>query len=85
MGGSLSKPNRIKDVYTKLVFFDNNKLKFDNGTTDVVITDADNFGEDTVAELQDTNITSPQNSALLKYDSSSQKWIDDNEIDCGGF
>jgi|TARA_B100000902_G_C27238207_1_gene878584 hypothetical protein len=85
MGGTLSKPNRIKDVYTKLVFFDDNKLKFDNGTTDVVITDADNFGEDTVAELQDTNITSPQNSALLKYDSSSQKWIDDNEIDCGGF
>lgn len=85
MGGTLSKPNRIKDVYTKLVFFDDNKLKFDNGTTDVVITDADNFGEDTVAELKDTNITSPQNSALLKYDSSSQKWIDDNEIDCGGF
>jgi|TARA_B100001094_G_C17892818_1_gene652564 hypothetical protein len=85
MGGTLSKPNKIKDVYTKLVFFDDNKLKFDNGTTDVVITDAENFGEDTVAELQDTNITSPQNSALLKYDSSSQKWIDDNEIDCGGF
>lgn len=85
MGGTLTSPNKIKDVYTKLVFFDDNKLKFDNGTTDVVITDAENFGEDTVAELQDTNITSPQNSALLKYDSSSQKWIDDNEIDCGGF
>ena len=79
------KPNRIKDVYTKLVFIDDNKLKFDNGTTDVVITSIDNFDEDTVAELQDTNITSPQNSALLKYDSSSQKWVDDTEIDCGGF
>jgi hypothetical protein len=85
MGGSLSKPNRIKDVYTKLVFFDNNQLKFDNGTTDVVITDADGFNQGTVAELTDTNITSPQNSALLKYDSSSQKWVDDTEIDCGGF
>lgn len=85
MGGTLSGPNRIKDVYTKLVFIDDNKLKFDNGTTDVVITSIDNFDEDTVAELQDTNITSPQNSALLKYDSSSQKWVDDTEIDCGGF
>ncbi len=85
MGGTLSGPNKIKDVYTKLVFIDDNKLKFDNGTTDVVITSIDNFDEDTVAELQDTNITSPQNSALLKYDSSSQKWIDDTEIDCGGF
>ena len=85
MGGTLSGPNRIKDVYTKLVFIDDNKLKFDNGTTDVVITSIDNFDEDTVAELQDTNITSPQNSALLKYDSSSQKWVDDIEIDCGGF
>lgn len=85
MGGTLSGPNKIKDVYTKLVFIDDNKLKFDNGTTDVVITSIDNFDEDTVAELQDTNITSPQNSALLKYDSSSQKWVDDTEIDCGGF
>ena len=85
MGGTLSGPNRIKDVYTKLVFIDDNKLKFDNGTTDVVITSIDNFDEDTVAELQDTNITSPQNSALLKYASSSQKWVDDTEIDCGGF
>tara|TARA_B100001939_G_scaffold118047_1_gene102446 strand:+ start:3479 stop:3736 length:258 start_codon:yes stop_codon:yes gene_type:complete len=85
MGGTLSGPNKIKDVYTKLVFIDDNKLKFDNGTTDVVITSIDNFDEDTVAELQDTNITSPQNSAFLKYDSSSQKWIDDTEIDCGGF
>ena len=44
MGGSLSKPNKIKDVYKKIVFFDDNKLKIDNGTADVIITDADNFG-----------------------------------------
>jgi hypothetical protein len=85
MGGSLTKPNKIKDIYTKLVFFDDNKFKIDNGSADVIITDADNFGEDTVSELTDTNITSPQNAALLKYDSSSQKWVDDTEIDCGGF
>tara|TARA_B100000424_G_scaffold160236_1_gene122722 strand:+ start:431 stop:685 length:255 start_codon:yes stop_codon:yes gene_type:complete len=43
MGGSLSKPNRIKDVYTKLVFYENNKFKTDNGTQNVTITEADNF------------------------------------------
>jgi len=49
MGGSLSKPNRIKDVYTKLVFYENNKFKTDNGTQDVNITSADNFSADIVA------------------------------------
>ena len=34
MGGSLTSPNKIKDVYKKLVFYDNNKLKIDNGTVD---------------------------------------------------
>lgn len=85
MGGSLTKPNRIKDIYTKLVFIDNNNLKFDNGTTDVVIANIDNLDEGTLVQLQDTNITSPQNSAFLKYDSSTEKWIDDTGIDCGGF
>jgi len=46
MGGSLTKPNRIKDVYTKLVFYDGNKLKYDNGSSDVIITEADNFSAD---------------------------------------
>jgi len=46
MGGSLTGPNKIKDVYKKIVFYDDNKLKLDNGTADVVITEADNFSSD---------------------------------------
>ena len=46
MGGSLTGPNKIKDAYKKLVFYDNNKLKIDNGTADVIITEADNFSSD---------------------------------------
>ena len=46
MGGSLTSPNKIKDVYKKIVFYDDNKLKVDNGTADVVITEADNFSSD---------------------------------------
>lgn len=49
MAGSLTSPNKIKDVYKKIVFYDNNKLKIDNGTADVVITQADNFSSDIVA------------------------------------
>ena len=49
MGGSLTGPNKIKDVYKKIVFYDDNKLKIDNGTADVVITEADNFSSDIVA------------------------------------
>lgn len=86
MGGTLTGPNRIKDVYTKLVFYDGNKLKYDNGSSDVVITEAENFSGDTnLSELDDTNLTSPQNHAILKYDSSSGKWIDDNNIYGGDF
>jgi hypothetical protein len=51
MGGSLTGPNKIKDVYKKIVFYDDNKLKVDNGTADVVITEADNFSADIVAGL----------------------------------
>ena len=38
MAGSLSGPNKVKDVYTKLVFYDDisGKFKRDNGTTDVI-------------------------------------------------
>ena len=49
MGGSLSGPNKIKDVYKKIVFYGDNKLKIDNGTADVIITEADNFSSDIVA------------------------------------
>ena len=83
--GSLTGPNKIKDVYTKLVFYDNNKLKYDNGSNDIEIVDADNFGEDTVSELSDTAITSPQDGAVLSYQASSGKWIDENVIDGGSY
>ena len=49
MGGSLTGPNKIKDVYKKIVFYDDNKLKIDNGTADVTITQADNFSSDIVS------------------------------------
>ena len=49
MGGTLTGPNKIKDVYKKLVFYDNNKLKTDNGSADVIITSADNFSSDIAA------------------------------------
>jgi|TARA_E500000081_G_scaffold107411_1_gene109156 phage baseplate assembly protein gpV len=58
MGGTLSKPNRIKDVYTKIVFYDGNKLKYDNGTTDVVINEVDNFSGDIVGGTGITTTTS---------------------------
>lgn len=39
MPGSLSYPNKVKDAYTKLVFWDDNaeKLYRDNGTKDVLV------------------------------------------------
>ena len=46
MGGTLTSPNKIKDVYTKLVFYENGTLKFDNGTSDVNITSATGFSTD---------------------------------------
>ena len=58
MGGTLSKPNRIKDVYTKIVFYDGNKLKYDNGTADVVINEVDNFSGDIVGGTGITTTTS---------------------------
>ena len=58
MGGTLSKPNQIKDVYTKLVFFDGNKLKYDNGTQDVIINEVDNFSGDIVGGAGITATTS---------------------------
>jgi hypothetical protein len=39
----------------------------------------------TLEELTDTNITSPVDGALLKYDTASSKWIDSNEISGGTF
>ena len=39
----------LKDAYKKLVFYENNKFKTDNGTQNVTITEADNFSSDIVA------------------------------------
>ena len=64
MGGSLTSPNKIKDVYKKIVFYDDNKFKVDNGSSDIVITSAENFSNDTEQTLvnktidADTNIIS---------------------------
>ena len=49
MGGSLTSPNKIKDVYKKLVFYEDNKFKTDNGTENVEIQSADNFSADIIA------------------------------------
>jgi hypothetical protein len=46
MGGTLTSPNKIKDVYTKLVFYENGTFKFDNGTSNVNITEATGFNSD---------------------------------------
>ena len=86
MGGTLTGPNKIKDVYKKLVFYDNGSFKLDDGSADVTITSASSFSGDTnLHELDDTNLTTPTNGALLRYDSGSSKWIDDNNIDGGAF
>ena len=49
MGGSLTSHNKIKDAYKKLVFYEDNKFKTDNGTENVEIQSADNFSADLVA------------------------------------
>jgi len=65
MGGSLTSPNKRKDVYKKLVFNENNQLKTDNGTANVVITiDADN---NTISNLEVDNLK----SGVLDTDLSS--------------
>ena len=42
-------------------------------------------GIDTLDEMSDTDLTSPTNGALLRYDDASSKWIDDNDINGGTF
>jgi len=62
MGGSLTSPNKIKDVYKKLVFYEDNKFKTDNGTANVVITTAENFASDTEATLTNKTIDADNNT-----------------------
>ena len=48
MAGSLSYPNKVKDVYTKLVFWDDSvsKLYRDNGTQNVLVSAGGHDGID---------------------------------------
>jgi len=86
MGGTLTGPNKIKDVYKKLVFYDSGSFKLDDGSSDVTITSASSFSGDTnLHELDDTNLTSPTDGAVLRYDSGTSRWIDDNNIDGGTY
>lgn len=62
MGGSLTSPNKIKDVYKKIVFYDDNKFKVDNGSSDVVITSAENFSSDTEQILVNKTIDADSNT-----------------------
>ena len=62
MGGSLTGPNKIKDVYKKIVFYDDNKFKVDNGSSDVVITSADNFSGDTEQTFINKTIDADNNT-----------------------
>ena len=66
MGGSLTGPNKIKDVYTKLVFYDNGTLKYDNGSADVNITSASGLETDftTTGDSGSTTISSSDTLTL---------------------
>ena len=82
MGGTLTGPNKIKDVYTKLVFYDGNKLKYDNGTADVIITEADNFSADIVAG---TGISTSESSGQTTISVASGVVLDTETIDGGSY
>jgi len=82
MGGTLTGPNKIKDVYTKLVFYDGNKLKYDNGSSDVIITEADNFSSDIVAG---TGISTSESSGQTTISVASGVVLDTETIDGGSY
>ena len=82
MGGSLTSPIKIKDVYKKLVCYDNNKLKIDNGTADVVITDADNFSGDIQAG---TGIQAAESNGQTTISVADAVVLETDPIDGGAF
>jgi hypothetical protein len=82
MGGTLSSPNKIKDVYTKLVFYDGNKLKYDNGSSDVIITEADNFSSDITAG---TGIQTSESGGQTTISVASAVVLDTETIEGGAF
>jgi len=82
MGGTLSSPNKIKDVYTKLVFYDGNKLKYDNGSSDIIITEADNFSSDIQAG---TGIQTSESGGQTTISVASGVVLDTETIDGGSY
>jgi len=82
MGGTLSSPNKIKDVYTKLVFYDGNKLKYDNGSSDVIITEADNFSSDIAAG---TGIQTAESGGQTTISVASAVLLEQETIDGGEY
>jgi len=82
MGGSLTGPNKIKDVYKKIVFYDDNKLKIDNGSADVVITEADNFSSDIQAG---TGIQTSESNGQTTISVASGVVLDTETINGGLF
>ena len=82
MGGSLTGPNKIKDAYKKLVFYDNNKLKIDNGTADVIITEADNFSSDIQAG---TGIQTAESNGQTTISVASAVVLETETIDGGDY
>ena len=82
MGGSLTSPNKIKDVYKKIVFYDDNKLKVDNGTADVVITEADNFSSDIQAG---TGIQTAESNGQTTISVASAVVLETENIDGGDY
>ena len=82
MGGTLTGPNKIKDVYTKLVFYDGNKLKYDNGSSDVIITEADNFSSDIAAG---TGIQTSESGGQTTISVASGVVLDTETIDGGSY
>lgn len=82
MGGTLTGPNKIKDVYKKLVFYDDNKLKTDNGTADVIITNADNFSSDIAAG---TGIQTAESGGQTTISVANAVVLDTETIEGGAF
>ena len=100
MGGSLSKPNRIKDVYTKLVFYDNGELKYDDGSADQTITSIGGVGFQLNADegsvtislnnssytlAGGTGIETSVSGSTISFDVEDTVLLDTETIDCGGF
>lgn len=83
MGGSLTGPNKIKDVYKKLVFYEDNKFKTDDGTANVEIQSADNFSADVVAGTGiETSTSNGQTTISVK---DSEVLLQNEGIDGGDY